>query len=206
MKLKVCGMRDEVNIAEVASLRPDYMGFIFYPNSKRYVGDNFIVPETLPSEIARVGVCVDEEKNVILQKAAVSQLRYVQLHGSETAEFCADLKANGFGVIKAFGVDIRFDFNDLAPYRHVVDFFLFDARGEMAGGNGITFDWSCLQRYDQKIPFFLSGGISPENIIDVRDLNNMNLHAIDINSGVEIKPGMKDPVRILDLQSKMPAL
>lgn len=204
MKLKVCGMRDEVNIAEVASLRPDYMGFIFYPNSKRYVGDNFIVPETLPSEIARVGVFVDEEKSVILQKAAVSQLRYIQLHGSETAEFCSDLKANGLGVIKAFGVDIRFDFNNLAPYRHVVDFFLFDARGEMAGGNGITFDWRSLQRYDQKVPFFLSGGISPENITDVRDLKNMNLHAVDINSGVEIRPGIKDPARIRDLQNKMP--
>lgn len=206
MKLKVCGMRDDENITEVAALRPDYMGFIFYRNSKRFVGDDFTVPETLPSEITRVGVFVDDQLDVILQKAAACKLKYIQLHGNETAEFCAGVKANGIGVVKAFGVDALFDFNILTLYKPVVDFFLFDARGEMAGGNGITFDWTCLQRYDQKIPFFLSGGISPENIADVRDLNNMNLHAVDINSGVEIKPGMKDPVRILELQNKMPSI
>jgi len=192
---KICGMRDHRNIMDVAKLNPQYMGFIFYDKSPRFVGNGFSLPPTLPSSIKKVGVFVNESTKVIAERARLG-FNFVQLHGNETAEQCAALRDTGLKIIKVFSVDKDFDFGDVAPYKKYVEFFLFDTRGKLYGGNAKTFDWELLHKYDQEVPFFLSGGVTPENIAQLRDVSNMNLHALDLNSGVEKSPGMKSMAKV----------
>ena len=185
-------MRDAENIAAVASLGPQYLGFIFYPKSPRFVGENFDIPANLPASIASVGVFVNESSAVIMAKRKSSKLDFVQLHGNESPAQCDELKATGLGVIKVFSIDDKFNFDVTKPYRDVVDYFLFDTKGKYYGGNANTFNWKILSKYDQAVPFFLSGGLSPDNVNTLGDIQKMNLHALDLNSGVEISPGLKD--------------
>ena len=192
--LKICGNRD--NITEVASLNPDYMGFIFYEPSPRCVGVGFNMPTELPKSVKKVGVFVNEEVEVIKRIATDLKLDFVQLHGSEPVEDCQTLKRFGVGVIKVFSIDTTFDFKTTIPYEHVVDYFLFDTKGKFYGGNAIPFDWNLLVNFHQRVPFFLGGGLTQENISGIRNLSTMNLHAIDVNSGVEDSPGLKSIVKI----------
>lgn len=201
IKIKVCGMRDQENILEVARLRPDYMGFIFYDKTPRYVGDDFMIPKDFPASTKRVGVFVNESVEEILKKVGDFHLDFVQLHGHETVATCAELKARGVGVIKVFSVDDEMDFTVTEAYEQVVDFFLFDTKGKLYGGNARTFDWNVLTRYGQKIPFFLSGGITPDNVEDIQSVASLNLQAIDVNSGVELQPALKDVQKIRTIQS-----
>lgn len=201
IKLKVCGMRDQSNILDVAALKPDYMGFIYYPGSKRFVGNDFVVPEELPSVIRRVGVFVNQPVDHILRLALNGKLDFVQLHGNESAGQCREIRKAGIGVIKAFNIGPSFDLHEVTPYRDVADYFLFDAKGDGFGGTGVTFDWDRLAQYDQPVPFFLSGGISPEIMAEVRKLKASALHAIDVNSKVEKEIGMKDVERIRKIRS-----
>jgi phosphoribosylanthranilate isomerase len=203
VKLKVCGMRDGMNVLEVSLLRPDYMGFIFYDKSPRYVGENFSLPEFFPSSIKRVGVFVNETVENMTRIAKQLQLDYVQLHGHESVEVCQEMKSKGIGVIKVFSVDEEFDFNVTKPYQPVSDYFLFDTKGKYYGGNAQLFDWSVLKKYDQQVPFFLSGGITPDNIGTVTALNGMNIHALDVNSGVEAAPAMKSIDKLNSLISQI---
>ncbi len=196
IKLKICGMREEANIMDVASLKPDYLGFIFYSKSPRFVGEDFVLPAKLSPDILRVGVFVNETSSFILDKAKAYNLDYIQLHGNETSSQCAELGQLGLGIIKVFSVADDFDFELTKPYKDVVDYFLFDTKGKHYGGNALTFNWDLLKQYDQEIPFFLSGGVSPENIKEVSKLDSMNIHAIDVNSGVEVSPGVKDLLKV----------
>lgn len=192
IKLKICGMRDADNISQVASLLPDYMGFIFYQRSPRYVGQNFELPKDFPSVIKRVGVFVNESIEEIKMQAYRLELDFIQLHGNETGEQCVKLKNTGHRIIKVFSVDESFDFKITKTYEAIADFFLFDTKGKYYGGNATVFNWDILHRYDQNKPFFLSGGLSPANIHQIVQLKDMNLHAVDINSGVEDSPGLKN--------------
>lgn len=196
-------MRDVKNIAEVSQLHPDYMGFIFYTGSPRYVGDDFRVPEDFPASIKRVGVFVNESNGTILKKIKELDLDMVQLHGDESPQQCRELKSHYTGVIKVFSVDDDMDFEVTAPYRDAVDFFLFDTKGKYYGGNARAFDWRVLGRYDQAIPFFLSGGISPDNIDAIQNFRQLNLQGIDVNSGVEIEPALKDVKKIMAIKEKI---
>jgi phosphoribosylanthranilate isomerase len=201
IEIKVCGMRDGKNILDVSRLRPAYMGFIFYAQSPRYVGEDFVIPEDFPQTTRRVGVFVNETSGAILRKKTEYGLDFVQLHGDEPVAQCSDLKATGLGIIKVFSVSDHFDFSVTGPYRDVVDYFLFDTRGKFYGGNSKIFDWKLLSGYDQKVPFFLSGGITPGHIQEIKTLNDFNLVAIDVNSGVEIRPGFKDIKKIEAIKS-----
>lgn len=192
LKLKVCGMRDDRNIEAVATLQPDLMGFIFYETSPRFVGPEFAVPETLAG-VERVGVFVNASTELMVKKVVEHRLGYVQLHGSESVEQCEELKQNNVKIIKAFAVDDEVNFMVTKPYQRVCDYFLFDTRGRHFGGNGKPFNWNVLHRYDQSLPFFLSGGITPGNVTQVKLFSEMNLYGVDLNSGVEISPGIKDP-------------
>jgi phosphoribosylanthranilate isomerase len=204
IKLKVCGMRDKLNIGEVASLHPDYMGFIFYANSPRFVGENFFVP-TLQESVKPVGVFVNELTEKISVLAQAYQLEYVQLHGDESVKQCEELKNQKLKIIKVFSVDDQMNFDRTKIYKECADFFLFDTKGKYYGGNAQVFNWKILERYDQDVPFFLSGGLSLDSIAGVKDLRGMNIHAIDINSGVEIAPGVKDIDKIRKLKSILDA-
>jgi len=193
-------MREAVNILEVASLQPDYIGFIFYEKSKRFVENNFLIPKELPSMIKRVGVFVNEKVDDILNKVSKYKLDFVQLHGDETIDDCKVLKENKIGIIKVFLIDNEFDFSKTKPFQSYSDFFLFDTKSGSYGGSGKSFDWNLLKKYNQEIPFFLSGGLSPYSIQNLEELKDMNLHAIDINSGVEVVPGLKDITKVKSIK------
>jgi len=186
IKLKICGMRDPANIEAVAELRPDYMGFIFYDKSPRFVGD--LKTET---DIERVGVFVNASTEEILSK----NMGIVQLHGNETPAQCEELRKH-LRVIKAFAIDDDFDFAKTKEYNDVADYFLFDTKGKYYGGNAYPFDWNKLEEYDQSKPFFLSGGLNSQNLNNLDLLKGMNLYAIDLNSGVEDSPGIKNIEKI----------
>jgi phosphoribosylanthranilate isomerase len=203
IKLKVCGMRDAKNILEVAALSPDFMGFIFYPKSPRYVGESFQVPAEFPTNIIRVGVFVNESTEVILAQCERHKLGFLQLHGEESVQQCLELKNRNLKIIKVLSVDDTTSFEITKFYSEAVDFFLFDTKGKYYGGNAKTFRWQRLEQYDQSIPFFLSGGLSPENVDEIRLLEQMNLYALDINSGVESSPAMKNTDKIRSIQESL---
>lgn len=203
INIKICGMRDAGDIMQAASFGPDYMGFIFYPLSPRFVGDNFKIPLNLSISIRRVGVFVNEATDIILQKSRQLGMDYIQLHGDESTSQAAQLRDAGLKVIKVFSVDDTFDFHSTKPYIPVVDYFLFDTKGRHYGGNAKTFNWEILKHYDQEIPFFLSGGLSPDNIQEIHELKGMNLHAVDVNSGVEEAPGKKSIEKLQSLFNKI---
>ncbi|WP_316800819.1 phosphoribosylanthranilate isomerase [Pedobacter frigidisoli] len=199
VKLKVCGMTLAANIAAVASLRPDYMGFIFYKQSPRMITDvSAELIKYIPSEIKSVGVFVNEELSVVKKKVQDYQLKAVQLHGQESVAYCEDLKDSfaGLEVIKAFGVDEHFDFRVLKDYQKVIDYFLFDTKTKAHGGSGKTFDWKILEHYTLDQPYFLSGGIDLEHAAAIAEIEDARLYALDINSRFEVEPGIKDAQKI----------
>ncbi len=185
-------MRESANIRSVASTRPDFMGFIFYKKSPRYVGENFSMPDDLDDNIQRVGVFVNEDVYAIVDLVSKHRLDFIQLHGDESPGYCKALKEKGIGIIKVFSMGDSFDFATTDQYKSEVDYFLFDTKGKARGGNGVTFNWSLLENYKGTIPFFLSGGIDPENVNEVFSLSHEQLFAIDVNSGIESAPGIKD--------------
>jgi len=192
MKIKVCGLRDADNIKAVAALEPDYMGFIFYNKTPRFVDDIGIeILNAIPAHINKTAVFVDESAKTISALIDKYNFDFVQLHGNETPAFCKALRDQAI-VIKAFGVHNEFDFSQLSKYKNKVDLFLFDAKTDIHGGSGKTFDWDILDKYDMDIPFFLSGGLSPDNLEEVKKITHSQIYGVDLNSKFEISPGMKD--------------
>ena len=191
---KVCGMKYPENIQQVAALKPDYMGFIFFTDSPRYVGKGLDrdLLAGLPSSIQKVGVFVNQGREEIVDLAKWYYLDLIQLHGDETPEDCRQLRDYGLGIIKAFRLDSEFNFDLLQPYTAVVDYFLFDSRGQYYGGNGQAFDWGLLNEYKLDVPFFLSGGIGQDLFEEVARLSMTTLYALDVNSRFEVAPARKD--------------
>ena len=197
MKLKVCGLKHEQNIKELMQLPIDYVGFIFYKKSPRFVAENlsFDFLRIIPKHIKKVGVFVNETNYSIFNHIAHYDLDMVQLHGNETPEICAELKTQ-VKVMKAFQINDDFDFKQLEKYIPVVDYFLFDSPTVNYGGSGKSFNWQALKKYNYNIPFFLSGGINEEHIEEIKQLNIPQLAAIDINSKFEIEPGLKNTIQV----------
>ena len=201
MIIKVCGMKEPENIRQLAELNVDYMGFIFYPLSKRFAGapDKHVLT-SLPTSIKKTGVFVDANIEVIADKVNYYQLDAVQLHGAESPEFCRSLKkvlqnvcgGKSVELIKALGIFPGFNFNDLEVFQEEVDYFLFDTKTAGHGGSGISFDWNILKEYVGSKPYFLSGGISAENVDGITDFADHHLYGVDLNSRFETEPGIKD--------------
>lgn len=210
MKLKVCGMKFTENIQQVAALQPDYLGFIFYEKSKR----NFegIIPE-LPKNIKKAGVFVNEYIEIVVSLVEEYQLEAIQLHGEESVEYIKELKSQielshelylsenyklgkkkPIEIIKVFGIKDQFDFEILKPYLDVVDYFLFDTKGDEKGGNGIHFNWQILKNYPFSKPIFLSGGIGLDDVEKVQEIlqSILPIYGLDVNSKFEIEPGKKN--------------
>jgi phosphoribosylanthranilate isomerase len=206
IKLKVCGMRESRNILEVSKLLPDYMGFIFYKKSPRFIGEQFKLPEDFPAEIKKVGVFVNASSDEMKKQQETFSLDVLQLHGDETPEQLRELKASKVTIFKVFSIDENFNFDTTKPFAEYADYFLFDTKGKNYGGNGQRFKWTILEKYDQSTPFILSGGLNPENIRQGRELQGMNLHGFDLNSGVESEPGLKDPDKIRSVQVELKKL
>jgi Phosphoribosylanthranilate isomerase len=194
MFIKVCGMRQGANVQEVARLKPDLMGFIFYPKSKRFVGEDFdpsIIRSVMP-EVQTVGVFVNEEVDSIISLVRKYSLDFVQLHGNESPASCQMLRDKGIKVLKAFGIHNEFDWTALEPYTASCDYFLFDTSTRDYGGSGVKFDWNTLNNYKLPTPFVLSGGIGPEDADVIKSIKHPQLEGIDINSRFEVEPGLKD--------------
>jgi phosphoribosylanthranilate isomerase len=204
MKLKICGMKYQDNIAQVAKLQPDYLGFIFHEQSPR----NFdgIIPK-LPKQIKKIGVFVDEKIEFISNKIKKYNLTIIQLHGHESPEMCRLLKSTKAKVIKVFSIKDQFDFSILTPYEDVCDYFLFDTKGKLPGGNGYAFNWSVLNDYPSTKPYFLSGGIGLDEVEKLKIFNNSEAskycYAIDVNSKFEIEAGLKNIVKLKEFKNNL---
>ncbi|MBN2519205.1 MAG: phosphoribosylanthranilate isomerase [Bacteroidales bacterium] len=194
IKIKVCGMREFQNINQLVELNPDYIGFIFYPNSKRFAGKKISskILKIIPKEIKKVGVFVNEELEKLKKIVKKNQIDFVQLHGNETPDFCKNVKESNISIIKSFSINERFNFKIMENYKEYCDFFLFDTFTIYFGGSGEKFNWEILKNYDNEIPVFLSGGISPDDIDAIDKLTWLNIHAVDINSKFETEPGLKN--------------
>jgi len=216
-------MKYRDNINQVATLQPDYLGFIFYEKSVRFFDGN--IPE-IPKTIKKMGVFVNASLEFVLEKIAKYNLHAIQLHGNESPEFCDDLKRRykecqfervissaverrernnkEIEIIKVFSVKDEFNFDILKPYESVCDYYLFDTKGKLPGGNGYTFNWKVLKKYPSTKPYFLSGGIGLEEVESVlsflRRQESRYCYAIDVNSKFESKPGLKDINRLKEFK------
>ncbi|WP_257669044.1 phosphoribosylanthranilate isomerase [Parapedobacter tibetensis] len=191
-KIKICGLKYPENIRDILALQPDYIGFIFHPTSKRFI-------EQLDAEwvaqlqgVKKTGVFVNDDIHKVTSSLNQYRFQAVQLHGNEPPAYCAALKDLGVETIKAFGIDNMFNWAQLADYEDVVNYYMFDTQTQKYGGSGKSFDWKLLREYPSDKPFFLSGGISADNIRQALQLNDHRLYALDLNSKFETEPGMKD--------------
>lgn len=189
--VKVCGMRDYANIAAVIGLKPDYMGFIFYPESPRCVPPDADLPN-LPDGIKKVGVFVNADLGNVIALARVHELDIIQLHGTEPPGYCDALKVLGFTVFKAFGIRHAEDLEATAGYESGCALFVFDTKSPKHGGTGQQFDWNVLHAYTGSTPFLLSGGIGPADAEAIRALSLPKLAGVDLNSRFELEPGLKN--------------
>ncbi|TLU97227.1 phosphoribosylanthranilate isomerase [Dyadobacter luticola] len=206
MKIKVCGLRQQENIEKVVALQPNFIGFIFYEKSPRFVGDmlNEEYIKSIPQGIKKVGVFVNASPGHILNTVKKYDLQYAQLHGNEMPDICRSIRQKGVSVIKAFSINEQFNFAMLNNYKSFCDLFLFDTAGENPGGNGKAFDWQLLKRYDNEKPFLLSGGIGLDNIEEIITLSKtLPIYGIDVNSKFEIEPGLKDVAKLEELFSQV---
>lgn len=206
LRVKVCGMRDKANIEAIlsGSIKPDYLGFIFYAKSPRFVHDNALSSDfmrSLASRVATVGVFVNASESDIVRSVERFHFDAVQLHGEETPEFCEQIRSRlqphiPVQIWKAFSIATKEDVEQIVRFNRTIDLALLDTKGLAHGGNGTRFDWTLLQYYQASMPFFLSGGIAPEHSEEIRFLHEKSTYphfcGVDINSKFEIAPALKD--------------
>ena len=188
MIVKVCGMRDSENIRAIEQTKADLMGFIFHPKSPRFVAS---LPEYMPKKQKRVGVFVNASLEQILAKAQKFSLEYIQLHGDEPPAFCSELKNRGLKVIRAQRIANADDIIRAESY-NMADLMIFDTKTELYGGSGKKFNWQLLENYKGCVPFLLSGGICSDTFEEIKAFFHPQFAGIDLNSGFEISPALKD--------------
>lgn len=193
MMVKVCGLRDRANIDQLRTAAPDFIGLIFYRGSPRFVraDPNFRKYIRELKWTQKVGVFVDALPVQVLQAASAYALDFVQLHGQEPPEVCKRIAAE-LPVIKALTVGASLDTELLSTYRQYCTYWLLDTAGPGHGGTGRQFDWALLNDSRLDHPFFLSGGIGPEDADRIRSLKHPGLAGIDINSRFEDQPAVKN--------------
>lgn len=193
MIIKVCGLRDAENIRAVeTAAAPDWAGFIFYPNSPRFVAKK---PDYLP-DCRRVGVFVDPTEAEVMQRVKEFTLWGVQLYAASPS-LCLRLHNKGLHVIVALAATGDLDAT-AAPFADVASHFLFDTPTAGYGGSGHCFDHSVLNTYHGHVPFLLSGGLNPQSIPAIRSIGHPRFDGIDLNSGFETAPALKDPIALRD--------
>lgn len=195
-------MRERENIAAVAACKPDFMGFIFVEKSPRYVGADYVIPVEDLGGTKAVGVFVNEPVERIIFMAGHAGFTWVQLHGEEGPAEILALQKAGLGVIKAVSVAEE---ADVLAITGEPDYFLLDTKkGSQVGGTGERFDWSIVEAYPSKVPFFLAGGLSDENLEEAKNLGTKYpLVGLDFNSRLEIQPGRKDLEKVKDIAKKL---
>ena len=202
LQIKVCGLTQQSQIQELISLNVDFLGFIFYEKSPRYVLHHLSLKEIAEiPHFGKVGVFVNESIKAIVEITTESQLDIIQLHGNENEKFILQLKqilGNNIKIIKVIRIGNQ-SFDELQKTINqqpsTVNYLLFDTDSKAFGGTGKTFDWQILNEIEIPKPYFLSGGISLENIHQLSTINHQPL-ALDINSKFEIEPGNKNLEKI----------
>jgi phosphoribosylanthranilate isomerase len=194
LKLKVCGMREPGNISEIAALKPDYMGFIFYFKSSRFVEMMvYYVAQRLKIQgIEPVAVFVNPSTAYVMHIVDKYSFTHIQLHGRETPQMCAELKNMGLHILKAFSITDAKDIEATKEYEGTCDYFLFDTKTKLHGGSGKQFNWDLLEHYTSETPFFLSGGIGPNDVDKIKTFRHHKFMGIDVNSQFETRPAHKD--------------
>jgi len=194
MLIKVCGMRQADNILALCGLKPDFIGFIFHEKSPRYAGSILTteVIESIPGEICKTAVFVNASLDYMFSVAAEFKINAIQLHGNETPKVCYELKKKGLKIIKAFAIENSHELDGVKEFEDICDYFLFDTPSLNFGGSGRKFNWSVLNDYKGKVPYFLSGGIGQGDGNAILNHENDMLAGIDLNSRFEIAPGIKD--------------
>lgn len=199
-QIKICGINDAAAMDGVVAAHADYAGLVFYPPSPRNVGlhDASLLAERSGSQIKRVGLFVDADDGSVGDAVSAGRLDALQLHGSESPARAAELRARfGLPVWKAMAVAGPGDVERASQYAGAADLILFDAKtpkGTLPGGMGLSFDWSLLAAYRGSLPWGLAGGISATNVADA--IRQTGAPLVDVSSGVESEPGVKDPDRI----------
>ena len=195
-RIKVCGITDENNFSELKKYQIDYFGFIFYEKSPRYILNN---PDHafIKNIKNKVAVFVDENIDTVIGIMEKYDFSYVQLHGNEGSDYCMKLKRKGIKIIKSYLIRTQEDFHCIKLDRESADYFLFDYKSDKYGGSGKTFNWEILNNKDFDKPFFLSGGLSLDNLNNINMINdNEKLYGLDLNSKFEKSPGLKDIEKI----------
>lgn len=203
VKVKICGITNLTDALSAQNLGANALGFVFYPKSSRY-----ILPEAaqkiisqLNKKIKKIGVFVNADPASVKKTAGICRLDMLQFHGDETPDFCR--KFNKYKVIKAFRIKNEDSLKDIEKYP--VDYYLFDTfKKDSFGGTGSNFNWDILKGLKTSKPFFLSGGLNPKNII--RALKAARADWVDVSSGVEAKPGIKDKKLLRDFIDKARSL
>lgn len=193
LSIKICGMTDPGNMQEIAGLHPDYLGLIFHSRSPRNACG--LCPEAIQAAIAGIkltGVFVDRPETEVMSIAKRFRLAAVQLHGSESPEYCQKLIGHGFEVWKAVGIENESDFIQIEDYAGCVDRFVFDRKSAAHGGTGLKFDWQLLGHYTHPVGFMLGGGIGPDDAETIASISHPRLMGLDLNSRFESSPGIKD--------------
>ncbi|MEY3507989.1 MAG: hypothetical protein RIR44_1221 [Bacteroidota bacterium] len=210
MKIKVCGITNIDEALALSKAGVNYVGFIFYPASKRYALHTLSLDQIksvqLPG-VLKVGVFVNEPINDVIATATAAGLDMVQLHGDETPNYCKEM-ANHYPVIKAFRISETDDVAyKISEYLEDIDYLLFDTASSVYGGSGISFDWKKLANATGQKPYFLSGGIGPDDVSKITSFVESdaagNCIALDVNSKFETAPGQKN---IQLLQSFFPTI
>ena len=197
MELKVCGITQLEQLLALQEIGVDYAGLIFYEGSPRFIGAHNLDASILKQNeitIKRIGVFVNAKEDEILKAVDDWKLEMVQLHGEESPVFCEKI-SNHVKTIKAFRVKEEESLAyKVAPYENAVEYYLFDAMGKQYGGTGNKFDWKVIAEANIQKPYFLSGGLGPDDGADIQAFTqtNSNCFAIDVNSRFEVKPGIKN--------------
>ena len=197
MELKVCGITQLEQLLALQEIGVDYAGLIFYEGSPRFIGAHNLEASILKQNeitIKRIGVFVNAKEDEILKAVQDWKLEMVQLHGEESPVFCEKI-SNHVKTIKAFRVKEEESLAyKVAPYENAVEYYLFDAMGKQYGGTGNKFDWKVIAEANIQKPYFLSGGLGPDDVADIQAFTqtNSNCFAIDVNSRFEVKPGIKN--------------
>lgn len=204
LKIKVCGLKYCHNIRDLVNkIKPDYIGFIFYPLSSRFAPGH-LRPDRIrfiTDEVKKTGVFVNENKERIMHYAYEYQLNAIQLHGNEPPELCEYLKKQGLEVIKSFAYKGISTLKQTDNYTEVADYFLFDSPGPLYGGNGSKFNWDELKYNTPSKPYFLSGGIDLGDAYRIQKLPMPEIYGVDINSRFEISPGEKNIDKIMEFSN-----
>lgn len=201
VRCKICGITDAAALDAAVRGGASFVGFVFFPPSPRAV-----TPETaaaltrrVPAAVSTVGLFVDPDDALIARATAAARLDIIQLHGDEPPARVAEIRTRtGRTVMKAIKVAEHADLALAEPYRDVADYLMFDARppkdADRPGGNARAFEWSILTGFTWPKPWFLAGGLTPDNVATAVRITGAR--HVDTSSGVESAPGRKDPARI----------